>query len=412
MTRQIFAAEISIDDAPHLVREKFNENESNVKAILVELRGRVDEVFILATRQRFTVYIVNDSLQVLTDFFHSEHNLKGYVQYYYNTGESVSHLMATASGLLSPVKGEENVLGDIRKCYQWASNCACLGITLDHTLTKVIDTGKTVRTATAIGHFCASVIETGLELLYGRMENLHKRNFLIVGTGKLARLALEYLAAEGIPNVALTGEDASQLSQLAKKYSVKTFPITSLSDYFYMADVIIGVSHQEVNLDFLNPEENKEENRNPFVLDLGMPPNFNAQLVEKYAAEFYNLDDLRRLQPSPLEAFGGLELAWRMVVKTSNDFVHLLKLLEHSPILTAYLSRQFNQKNGEWKVKPKRTLRHFLLFRKGESATGLSPAKESFNEKVHTNNYQAENAVEIIRHFSKPKSFKFMLPEN
>lgn len=412
MTRQIFAAEISIDDAPPFVREKFNDSETNVKALLMVLRARVPEVFVLATRQRFSVYVVDENIQTLTDFFHSDHGLKGYVQYYYNTGESVSHLMATAAGLLSPIKGEESILTDIRKCYLWASNSACLGITLDHTLTKAIETGKAVRTATGIGHFCTSVVETGIELLYGRMENLHKKNFLIIGSGKLADLALEYFATEGMRNVAITGEDQNMTNALAKKYAVKSFPIASLADYFFMADVIIGVSHQEVKLDFLTPDRNTEDDRDAFVLDLGMPPNFTMQSVEKYATEFYNLDDLRRMEPSPVESFGGLELAWRMVVKSSNDFVHLIKLLHHSPILTAYLSRQFQQKNGEWRIKPKRTLRHLLMFRKGESATGLSPARESVNERLHANNYQPENGIEIIRNFARPKSFKFILPEN
>ena len=412
MTRQIFAAEINFEDAPFNVRDKFNASEGNVKMLLNELRPRVEEVYILATRRRFTVYVVHENLHPLTDFFHAEHNLKGYVQYYYNSGESVTHLMATASGLLSSVKGEGNILSDLVQCYQWAAACSCLGVTLDSTLVKAIETGKKVRVATGIDHFCSSVVENGLELLYSRMENLHRKNFLIIGTGKLAGLALEYLCREGLSNIAITGHDHKRVLQLAKKYSVKSFPIGSIENYFLLADVIIGVSHEELDLNFISPENDKDPNKNCFILDFGMPPNFESGWVERHAAEFYNLDDMRRLQPSPLEYFGGLELAWGMVMKASNHFVLLVNMLQHSPVLAAYLNRQFIHKNGEWKLKPKRTLRHIFQFKKGESVTGISTRKEVINARVHINNLMADNAHEIVRNFSQIKRFHFLLSEN
>lgn len=412
MTRQIFAAEINFEDAPFHVRDKFNPSEANVKMLLHELRPRVDEVYILATRQRFTVYVVHESLQGLTDFFHSEHSLKGYVQYYYNSGESVTHLMATASGLLSTVKGESNILFDMMQCYQWAAACSCLGITLDNTLTKTLETGKKVRVATGIDHFCSSVVGTGLELLYSRLENLHRKNFLIIGTGELAGLALEYLCGEGLTNIAITGHDHERALQLAKKYAVKSFPIQSIQNYFFLADVIIGVAHEQLDMDFTLPDNGKDHNKHCFVLDFGMPPNFDPRWVERHSAEFYNLDDLRRLQPSPLEYFGGLELAWRMVMKASNRFVLLVNLLQHSPFLAAYLNRQFVQKNGEWKVKPKRTLRHIFQFKRAESVAGVSPRKQITNARMHANNLMAENAQEIVRNFSQVKRFHFLMSEN
>src|SRR5687768_14619213 len=129
MTRQIFAAEISFQDTPSQIREKFNESEKNVKRLLAAFRRHVEEVFILANRHRFTVYIVHDNLAPLTAFFHEEHHLKGYVQFYYNSGESVAHLMATASGLLSPVKGEGRILEEIIRSFEWACSCSCIGMT-------------------------------------------------------------------------------------------------------------------------------------------------------------------------------------------------------------------------------------------------------------------------------------------
>lgn len=416
MTRQIFAAEINFEDTPLQVREKFNDSEKNVKRLLVAFRANVEEVYILANRNRFTVYIVHDSLKPLMEFFHDEHNLKGYVQYYYNSGESVTHLMATAAGLLSPVKGEGRILSEIIQCYQWATTCSCMGITLDNTLTKAIETGKAVRTQTGIDKFCSSVVEAGIELVYNRLENLHEKNFLIIGTGKMARLALEYLAGEGIRNIAVTGHDEARVSKLAKKFSIRHFQLDSLGHYFVGADVVIGASHLEIPQELIIAQKGQPfaagDEKHRFVLDLGIPPNFDAETLDAFAEEFYNLDDLRRLQPSPLESFGGLEAAWRMVMKASGDFVHLLQLLNHSPVLAAYLTRQFTLKNGEWKVKPKRTLRNMLSFKWTDSVMGTAQQKETLNARTHVNNYAADNALEAVRNLQVIKKFRFVLSDN
>jgi glutamyl-tRNA reductase len=413
MTRQIFAAEINFEDTPLQIRERFNSSEKNVQRLLVSFKRRVPEVFIMANRQRFTVYIVNDTLNPLTEFFHEENYLKGYVQFYYNSGESVTHLMATASGLLSPVKGEGRILSEMIQCYDWAVACGCIGMTLDNSLTKAFEIGKKVRTETAIDKFCSSVVEAGIELLYNRLENLHTKNVLVIGTGKMARLALECLTREGILNIAITGHDDTRANKLAKKFGVKAINLDRLGKFFSEADIIIAGSHQEIDRELL-PErkEPDSEYKGRIILDLGIPPNFDLRTLEMWAEEFYNLDDLRRLQPSPLEGFGGIEAAWRMVMKASGDFVVLLQLLNHSPVLTAYLSRQFNLKNAEMKVKPKRTLRSMLLFKKAENLTDTASVKDFVNARVHINNHVAENGRDVVRHVQGMKKFKFFLSEN
>ncbi|HEX8038661.1 MAG TPA: hypothetical protein VF490_05900, partial [Chryseosolibacter sp.] len=310
----------------------------------------------------------------------------------------------------SSVKGEANILNDIMNGHQWATECNALGVTLDSTVMKAIQTGKAVRTESGIDKFCASAVETGIDLLYNQVENLHKKNFLIVGTGLMARLALEYLAGEGIRNIVITGYDHTQAVGLAKRFNVRSVRIENSIDYFIDADIILGVSSEEVRIDF--PDEVRkrlEKNQNRFVLDLGMPPNFDEQWLESCAEGFYNLDDLRRIQPSPLESFGGLEAAWRMVMRASDDFVHLLQLLNHSPVLSAYLNRQFGLKNGEWKIRPKKTLKSLLLFKKQDGIAGVSSVSYA---RVHANNFLPENGYEIVKNVGSIKKFTFYCGQN
>lgn len=414
MTRQIFAAEINFQDTPVVVREKFNDSEKNVKRLLLAFRRKVGEVYIFANRQRFTVYIVHDDLAPLTEFFHDEHHLKGYVQYYYNAGESVTHLMATAGGLLSTVKGEGRVLSEMQQCYDWATACACIGVTLDHAVRRALDGGRIVRTETGIDKFCASIVDTGIELLYNRLQDIHRINFLVIGTGALARQALNSLTQEGISNIVLTGQDARRVAKLAKKYAVRPIRIESMSEYFAHADVVVAAFHQELEKEWLPDLKGSgmADKGSRVILDFGIPANFDPDTVGMFAEEFYNLDDLRRLQPSALESFGGVEGAWRMVLKAANEFVLLLQLLHQSPVLSAYLTRQFAIRNTDYKVKPRRTLRTMLTFRKNDNMLGAPPVKDRVDMRIQLKNHLPENAAEVVRSVRAVKQFTYLISEN
>jgi glutamyl-tRNA reductase len=351
MGKQIFAAEVSHEDTPLAIREKLAASEGVVKHHLQQLNLVTDEVFVLSTCNRFTVYIVNNDISPLTDFFAQYPSLKGYVQFYYNTEESVTHLFAVASGLLSPIKGDHQILAQIKQAHEWALSCNSIGITLDNLLRHAVRIGKRVRTETGIDKFCSSVVDAGIELLYNRLDALHNKKFLIIGTGKIARLALKYLYNEGIQNIGIVSQDIGRAQELANLYYVEALDIENIHEHVKNADVIIGGTHYEVSL---FPESYLsgffEHSKMWFILDFGMPRNFNSKLAEHNSIELYNLDDLKRLHKSPLDAFGGIEGAWTIVMREAKAFMEVLVQLEFSPVLVAYWNRLLYIKNRELNV--------------------------------------------------------------
>ena len=410
MARQIFAAEISHEDAPLHVREKFASNETTVKAHLVQLSSQVEEVCILSNGNRFALYAVHDDITPITNFFSRYPILKGYVQFYYNTEESVTHLFATASGLLSEIKGEHQILSQITLAHQWALECGSIGIILDNLLREAIRIGKRVRTETAIDKFGCSIVEAGIELLYNRLDGLHNKSFLVLGTGKVSRLVLEYLYNEGIQNVVVAGHDPKRTQELAKQFYAEAIAIDKVSEYFTKSDVVIGAAYQEISLspgsgdskiltwDFFSHDKIR------FVLDFGMPRNFNNKLSEHPSIELYDLDDLKRIYKSPLDDFGGLEEAWSIVMQEAKSFMNILFQLELSPILMAYWNRLLDIKERELNLLPRRigqiSEQEVELLKKyahkiTRSISGV--AKKNLRSLV--NNVQAENGKEVVKSF-------------
>lgn len=411
MTRQIFAAEIIFDDLPPPMRERFPPSEKQVKKCLAEFRQLVDEVYVLATGTKFAVYIFADSPAPLTTFFYDEHSLRGYTQLYYNTGESVAHLMTTASGLLSAVKGDARVLAEVIQCYEWARETASLGPMLDHTVSKAIETGRFIRVRTGIDQFGVSLVDTGIELLYNRVDNLHRRNIIVAGTGTMADQALRSLTGEGLTNIVVTGHSPNRAKALAEKYQLKSFELRDLAVHFPSADIVLALEHTELPLKLgAATEPDYPDHGDRFIIDFGVPPNFDELELERHCAEFYNIDDLRRLQASPLEAFGGVEQAWRGVVKASDEFVRVFQLLNHAPILTAYLARQFYQRGADDnRVRNRRSLRD-LLFRRSTRTDEL--LLDSNTLAQHLNNHVAEDARDVARHVTTFKKVWYYLPDN
>lgn len=348
MARQIFAAEVSHEDTPLAIREKLAANEATIKNHLCQLNLLTDEVFILSTCNRFTIYAVCESITPLTQFFDQYPALKGYVQFYYNTEESVTHLFAVASGLLSPIKGDHEILAQLREAHRWAREVNSVGITLDNFLRQAQRVGKRVRTETGIDKFCVSVVDSGIELLYQRMDTVHNKKILVVGTGKVARMAIKYLYNEGISDVTIVSKDAGRAHELAKQYYFEADSIENIQELVKKADIVIGATHYEVSL---FPESYLsgffEHNKLWFILDFGMPRNFNSKLAEHAAIELYNLDDLKRLHHSPLDDFGGIEGAWTIVMREAKGFMEVLLQLEFSPVLVAYWNRMLFIQNRE-----------------------------------------------------------------
>jgi glutamyl-tRNA reductase len=419
MARQVFAAEISHEDTPLFIREQLASDEETVKRHLADLSVLVDEVFILSTCNRFTVYAINEDMAPITSFFAQYPGLKGYVQFYYNTEESVTHLFAVASGLLSPIKGDHQILEQLDQAHRLAMETGSLGITLDNLLRESMRIGKRVRTETGIDKFCSSVVDAGIELLYNRLDSMHDKKFVIVGTGKIARLALKYLYNEGLRNIVIVSKDIERAKYLAQLYSAGAAGIEDLHTHVKEADVVIGGTHYEVSL---LPESYLsgffELSKTWFILDFGMPRNFNAKLAEHAAIELYNLDDLKRLHKSPLDAFGGIEAAWTIVMREAKAFMEILLQLEFSPVLVAYWNKLRYMKNRELNV---------LLPKLNDqlSARDLDRIKKQAHKLIKNisgdltkstrtlaNNFQAENPGEMIRNIDSSSQMKFNLSLN
>ncbi len=103
--------------------------------------------------------------------------------------DAVHHLYRVTCGLDSMVVGESEIAGQVATALERAIKQKASGPVLTEIFQSAIRTGRRARTETAIGRGSASVSSVAVGLGRERLGGLDGRNVLVVGSGKMGRLA-------------------------------------------------------------------------------------------------------------------------------------------------------------------------------------------------------------------------------
>src|SRR6266498_2827487 len=156
------------------------ERRPKALAMLLE-REHVKEGAILSTCNRVEIYAEidrfhdgGDAVRGFLTEFHGmrSHELSDYLYAHYED-RAVNHLFAVTAGIDSMVVGEVQILGQV----------------LHALFTQALRVGRRARHETAIGQGLASTLSVSLQVAEGQLGTLAGRGVLIVGAGKMAKLA-------------------------------------------------------------------------------------------------------------------------------------------------------------------------------------------------------------------------------
>lgn len=343
MSRQIVAAELSYENVPDRIRKKLTYNELTVRAHLLDLSTRLDEVFILSSRSRFAVYGVHQDVSPLIKFFSRDPELAPYVVYYTNTEETVHHLFATAGELSKSLKGDTSIVSQLRQAYQLGLESESVGLILDNLLRESIRVGERIAKERSAESTGISALQTGFSLLEECIQNVYNKIFLIIGSGKIASYALSSLHNHKAVNVFVMSHDDLLAFDLADKYNATAAPAREIKKFFSIADVIIRGEEDELFTEFII---DSDLNKKRIVLDFNAKDTFHSMLKIHRDVELYDIEDLTAMRTDS-ENFGGLGEAWEIVMEETQNFVGTLRHLEISPILAAYWNRIIDIKSRE-----------------------------------------------------------------
>jgi glutamyl-tRNA reductase len=215
--------------------------------------------------------------------------------YVHEDRAAVRHLFRVASSLDSLVVGEPQILGQVKAFYEAAVRAGTAGAILHRVFHKAFSAAKRVRSETGIGGRNVSVSSVAVELAMQIFESLSEKTALMIGAGKMAELAARHFRDRGIGGLMFANRTFDRGVELARELHGTPVPFEELGRYLPMADVVIGST---AATEFLLTEAQVQEAlrlrgyRPTFLIDLGVPRNFDPRINDLRNVYLYDIDDL------------------------------------------------------------------------------------------------------------------------
>jgi glutamyl-tRNA reductase len=212
-----------------------------------------------------------------------------------------SHLFEVASGLRSSVLGETEVLGQVRRALERAEKEHASGPMLAGLFRHAVQTGRHVRSTTAIAQGSTSLSHVAVELATSRLGgSLAGRHVLVVGAGEMGEGMVDALGGHGdLAQVVVANRTAGRASELAARVGGTGVGLAGLADALEAADVVFvstGATLPVLDSETLGPaaEARAATAGRPalVVVDLGVPRNVVPTVGGLAGIELLDMDDL------------------------------------------------------------------------------------------------------------------------
>lgn len=199
---QIVNARVTYKNAPIHLLEKFTfkDIESAHKAFM---EAGADECVIIQTCNRVEVYAAAkspDEAAILKQWAKAaDLQDKELSSIEVDVGkDAVIHLMKLASGLDSLVVGEDQILGQVRRAFEFARTNSYASANLAVVFDRAVKVGSRVRTATGINKGNVSIASVAVNLADEYFDDMKTKKVMLIGSGEAASLVAKVLKRRGV----------------------------------------------------------------------------------------------------------------------------------------------------------------------------------------------------------------------
>jgi len=347
MENTLFILGVNHRTAPVAVRERLAFAETEVAPALHRLKQStgIGEAALLSTCNRVEVIgVTSDPAHAevaVARFLAADRNVErsafSDALYHFSGRDAVRHLFRVGASLDSMVVGEPQILGQLKLAYAQAAEAATVGLVLHRAFHKAFQVAKRVRKATLIGHGSVSVSSVAVSLAGQIFDTLRDKTAMLMGAGEMAELTARHLKGLGIESLLITSRTFDRAVALARDLGGTAVPFENYKPYLKIADILIGslsitkpiLTHGDVEAII-----RERKYRPMFLIDLGVPRNFDERLNEIENIYLYDIDDLDAVAQKSLgEREREAEKAEEIVIEEIELFLKWLAELEIVPTI-------------------------------------------------------------------------------
>ena len=336
---------VNHETAPVAVREALAFPKEQLPEALTRARevAGLAEAVILSTCNRVEVYgraaaVSLDAVSAFLARYHGRQPEDIAPHLYRLEGEAaVRHAFRVAASLDSMVMGEAQILGQVKEAYAAAEKAGSLGSVLNALRHRSIGAAKRVRSETAIGRNAVSVSHVAVELARKIFGELRDRTVLLVGAGKMSRLAAQPMVRDGARATVLGGRTFEKAEQLAAALGGRSAPFEDLRNELAQADIVIsgtGAPGVVIDRQDVAAAQSVRRGRPLFLIDIAVPRDIAADAGKLPGVFLYDLDDVKKVAESNLrERKREAAAAERLIDEEVRAFLEWRRSLDVVPLL-------------------------------------------------------------------------------
>ncbi len=272
-------------------------------------RRNIQEAVLLSTCLRTEVYAVvdrfHDAVAEIYDVLSEQSGASEEVLAAHATirfdDDVTSHLFAVTSGLESVVTGETEVVGQVRRAFERAQEEGTCGPVLSALFRHALQTGKRVRTETAISQGTTSFAYAAVTVARGDDgAGLRDARVVVVGAGDMGlgvcRALSEIAGADAPRSVVVVNRSLARAEDLVGQMSsgrcaMRAVALDDVAAELAEADVVLSAVAAEAHV--LRVDDFVSVGAPLLVVDLGVPRNVDPEVGSRPGITLLDMDTLR-----------------------------------------------------------------------------------------------------------------------
>jgi glutamyl-tRNA reductase len=341
---QIVNARVTYRNAPMHLLEKFAFKDIDEAHKVFLERAGFEECVILQTCNRVEVFGVakkptQDRLleEWVSAVGLSEQDLDSIE---FNRGkEAIVHLMRLASGLESLVVGEDQILGQVRRAFEFSRARRYASTNLSLVFDRALKAGSRIRTTTGINKGNVSIASVAVNLAEEYLDDLKNKTVLLIGTGEAASLVAKVLKRRDVKFMI-----ASRVPERAHAFAetVAGIPIAfdRALEMLCMVDVIFTATKAPYRLITYERIENAttrtKRSKSMMLFDLSNPRTVDERVAAIRGVKLINMDQIAELAGKNMRSrIKEVNYAEKLINNEMKSFDTVMKRMKAEPLVVA-----------------------------------------------------------------------------
>lgn len=212
----------------------------------------------------------------------------------YNGCDAIKHLLNVICGLESIIKGEDQILAQLKKAYLYGLEKHKTSKLLNIIFNQAIETGKKFRSESKISEKNLSLDSIAVKFLKSKIGTFEGKKIFIIGVGDLSQSILALLHKTEGCHLTITNRSDHKSMEIQKIFSgTKTAKFDEKYEVVKDSDIIISATSAPHLI--LVEEKLKEilkDGKNRIFLDLAVPRDIDVEINSYNNVELYHLENI------------------------------------------------------------------------------------------------------------------------